>query len=281
MFETYSGQQVKRLGMGTWKMGDDSRIEKQEIAALRYGIEQGVQLIDTAEMYGEGRSESLLGKAITPFAREDLYLVSKVLPYNADSQSMRASLQASLKRLKTDYLDMYLLHWPGSVPIEETIEAFQVLKDEGLIRAWGVSNYDTQPLSELLAVTGGEDCATNQVLYHLGSRGIEFSLKPLMDEVGMPLMAYCPLAQAGRLRENLLNHPAVVEVAQEINGTPYQVLLLFLLAQSNVYPIPKSSNPDNMASNLEVLEMTLSAEHLAYLEQHFPAPTYKMPLDIE
>lgn len=214
-----SGDLVPALGQGTWGMGEDRGARAQEIATLRAGIEQGLRLIDTAEMYGDGATESLVGEAITGL-RDDVFLVSKVYPHNASRKAMRAACAASLRRLGTDRLDLYLLHWAGPVPIEETVEAFESLQRDGLIRNWGVSNLDTAAMQELWAAPGGRAVQVNQVLYNLTRRGIEWDLLPWQRERGIPTMAYCPIEQ-GRL----LRHRKLADFAKRNGLTPAQAAL--------------------------------------------------------
>ncbi|MDG2959521.1 aldo/keto reductase [Bisgaard Taxon 10/6] len=275
-----NGDKLTALGMGTWFMGDNERYRREEIAALRYGIEHGVNLIDTAEMYGNGRSEQLVGEAIRPYARESVYLLSKVLPNNANKRNMERSCDASLKALNTDYLDMYLYHWRGSTPLAETVEALEKLKSKGKIKGWGVSNFDLEDMEELLALPNGDQCQVNEVLFHLGSRGIEYVLKPYQDKHAIPTIAYCPLAQAGTLQRNLIKNPVVNAVANELNCTPYQVLLVFALAQPNMIAIPKAGQVRHMKENIACLEMKLSNDQLERLNRAFPPPTRRMHLDI-
>lgn len=280
-FVTASGKAAGRIGQGTWYLGEHPAKAEAERNALRTGIEAGMNLIDTAEMYGEGAAEELVGSAIQGFERQDLYLVSKVYPFNAGRGNIFASCENSLRRMRTDYLDLYLLHWRGSVPLAETVDCMEQLKAKGRIRAWGVSNLDVADMQELLAVPGGQGCAANQVLYHLGSRGIEFELLPLLAKQGIPVMAYCPLAQAGRLRRGLLAHSAVQKIAFAHGVSPAQVLLAFLLARPGVLPIPRTGQAVHTAENAAAMQLQLSAAELAALDRAFPAPTRKVPLDIQ
>ncbi|WP_373741791.1 aldo/keto reductase [Neisseria sp.] len=270
-----------KLGMGTWFLGEPSGNRTEETAALRYGLERGIRIIDTAEMYGSGRSERLVGEAVRPFARDKLFLVSKVLPSNANRRNMEHSLDASLKALQTDYLDLYLYHWRGGTPLEETVEMLENMAAKGKIRTWGVSNFDLEDMEELLALEHGANCRTNQVLYHLGSRGIEVALKPFQDAHGIPIMAYCPLAQAGTLRDGLTEHPAVRRLAAELCISVYQVLLCFTLAQSNTVSIPRTGKTAHMKEIADCLDIRLNAEQLALLDDAFPKPPYRVPLDVE
>ena len=275
------GRQMPRLGMGTWRLGEGLHPRAQELAALRTGIDAGIRLIDTAEMYGDGATEELVGDAIRGVEREDLFLVSKVCPQNAKRHDIERSLDATLGRLATDYLDLYLLHWRGAIPLEETVECMEELVEGGKILAWGVSNFDTDDMEELASVAGGEHCVVNQDLYHLGSRGVEFDLLPLMRRRQIPLMAYCPLAQAGRLRGDLVGSDAVRQTAAAHGCTPMQVLLAFVLRHEDIIAIPRSSSAQHVLENFEARKVELTDEDLARLDGEFPAPTRKVPLDIE
>lgn len=274
------GTPMPRFGMGTWFLGESAATHGEELAALRAGLDAGVTLIDTAEMYGSGAAERLVGEAIRGYDRESLFLVSKVYPHNAGDPEIFESVEASLERLGTDYLDMYLLHWRGSVPLAETVECMEQLVGDGLIRHWGVSNFDVDDLEELFAVPDGERCAVNQDLYHLGSRGVEYAVLPWMRSVGMPLMAYCPLAQAGDLRRGLTNDPAVVEVARRHGASPLQILLAFVLRDPMAIAIPRSGKPEHVLENVRACGIELSDDDLALLSRSFPAPGYPTPLDI-
>lgn len=280
-FITQSGVPTGPIGQGTWYLGNRPDTFQQELSALRAGIDRGMTLLDTAEMYGEGAAERLLGQAIRGYDREKLYLVSKVYPHNAGRKNIFHSCRQSLKRLDTDYLDLYLLHWRGSVPLAETAACMEELKEDGLIRAWGVSNLDLDDMDELAAVPGGENCVTDQVLYHLGSRGIEFDLLPALQERDISVMAYCPLAQGGSLRRGLLESPAVADTARAHDASPAQVLLAFLLARPGVVPIPRSSNAAHALDNAGAADIRLTKEDLARLDAAFPAPTRRVPLDTQ
>jgi diketogulonate reductase-like aldo/keto reductase len=203
---------VPAIGLGTWYMGENAAQRQQEVAALRAGIDHGLTVIDTAEMYADGGAEEVVGQAIRGL-RDRVVLVSKVYPWHAGGAAMRRACENSLRRLQTDYLDMYLLHWRGDIPLQETVEAMERLVAEGKIRRWGVSNLDTDDMQALWRTAGGERCATNQVLYHLASRGIEYDLLPWCQQHTLPVMAYCPLAQAGRLRDGLFQHTDIINMA--------------------------------------------------------------------
>lgn len=254
------------LGLGTWRMGERRNRREQEIAALKAGIELGVTLIDTAELYGEGEAEKIVGEAIAG-ERERMFLVSKVCPHNATRRGTVAACKRSLKRLATDRLDLYLLHWRGEVALAETVAAFQALQDDGSIRAWGVSNFDRADIEELLAVPGGDDCATNQVLYNLGARGIEWDLLPLCRRARIALMAYSPLDQ-GRL----LEQSALQSIAAQIVATPAQVALAWLLQQRDVAVIPKAADIAHVHDNLFAAKLRLDASVCAELDRAFPPP---------
>lgn len=280
-FQTVKGNPVGSIGQGTWYLGENSHTYQSELSALKTGVEMGMNLIDTAEMYGEGAAELLVGDAIQGYDRESLYLVSKVYPWNAGRSSIRVSCENSLNRMKTDYLDLYLLHWKGSIPFRETIECMEDLKRQGMIRNWGVSNLDTDDMKKLLSLPNGKNCLTDQVLYHMGSRGIEYDLLPYLNEKQVSVMAYCPLAQGGRLRRGLLSSPTVQNIAFSHNATPGQVLLAFLTARKGVIPIPRTGNPRHTAENAGAMELTLSERELALIDQAFPAPRRKTPLDMQ
>ncbi|MBB3229189.1 aldo/keto reductase [Halomonas stenophila] len=275
--------ELPAIGQGTWFMGEGLAPRGDEVRALQQGLERGLRLIDTAEMYGDGGAEEVVGEALAG-RREDAFLVSKAYPWNAGRDTAIAACEASLRRLGTDHLDLYLLHWPGGIPLDETLEAFERLRAAGKIRRFGVSNFDVDDMDALRATPGGNDCAVNQVLYHLGSRGIEHALRPWQRDHGMPLMGYCPLAQAGRLRRRLLDHPEVQAVAAERDLTPAQLLLAWAVrpldGARDLIAIPKAVQPDHVRDNADALDVTLDDDALARLEAAFPAPTRKAPLDI-
>lgn len=281
--------ELPAIGQGTWFMGENLAPRKQEVHALQHGLDQGLKLIDTAEMYGSGGSEEVVGEALAG-RRDEAFLVSKALPWNAGRNSAIAACEASLKRLGTDYLDLYLLHWPGGIPLDETLEAFERLQADGKIRRFGVSNLDTDELNTLYHLKGGDACAVNQVLYHLGSRGIEHSLLPWMRERQMPVMGYCPLAQGGGLRRKLLDNPDVESIAADLNITPQQLLLAWAIRphdfeQGNttlrdVIAIPKAAQASHVEQNAAALNVTLNDNICQRLDAAFPPPKRKEPLDI-
>lgn len=275
------GASMPRLGQGTWRMGERAARRGEELEALRLGAGLGMTLIDTAEMYGEGLSESLIGEAIRPLRRDDLFLVSKVYPHNAGRSRIFQSCENTLLRLGVERLDLYLLHWRGGVPLLETVDCMQQLVKQGKIARWGVSNFDADDMQELWDVTDGDKCCVNQVLYYLGSRGVEFDLLPWQRGRSVALMAYCPLAQGGRLRAGLLGNAAVQAAAKRHQATPAQVLLAFLLRDPLVVAIPKASSPAHARENAEAACLALTDEDVMALSAAFPAPRRKTPLDMQ
>jgi len=267
------------IGQGSWSMGEDPSQHKQEVAALQAGLECGLRLIDTAEMYADGGAEQVVGEALSG-RRDAAWLVSKAYPWNAGEVDAIDACERSLRRLKTDYLDLYLLHWRGTVPLEETIRAMETLQRQGKIRHWGVSNFDNEDMQELWQEPGGDACATNQVLYHLASRGIEYDLLPACQQRQMPVMAYCPLAQAGRLRRDLMENPTLIEIAQHKQISVAQLLLAWVIHHVGVMAIPKASSVAHVQENAAALQVILTAGELATINQQFPAPAAKMPLDV-
>lgn len=278
MKRTLNKQSVLAVGMGTWHMGDDPAKEKAEIDALQAGIKAGAAVIDTAEMYGEGNAETLVGKAIQPFTRGDLYLISKVYPWNASADELPKALDRSLARLGTDYLDLYLLHWRGDVPLAETVDALEAAKASGKIRAWGVSNFDVADMEELLRLENGDQCAANQVLYNLGARGIEYDLLPGQAEAEIPVIAYSPIAQGDRLGHHFKNDEVLKELAEAKGCTIFQLLLAWTLRQPHVLAIPQTSDSLHMLQNIEACKIVFSQSELAAIDARFPAPTKKQPL---
>lgn len=279
-FITRSGAAAGPIGQGTWYLGENPDTFQREREALRAGVAAGMTLIDTAEMYGEGLAETLVGEAIQGLDREGLYLVSKVYPHNAGRDNIFRCCENSLRRMRTDYLDLYLLHWRGEIPLSETVACMEELIARGLIRAWGVSNLDREWMERLWAVENGSHAATDQVLYHLGSRGIEYDLLPWLQARGIPVMAYCPMAQAGSLRQGLLESEAVLSAARTHGATPAQILLAFLLSREGVLPIPRASRARHAEENAAAAQIRLTAEELELLDRAFPAPRGKTRLDV-
>ena len=268
------GVAVPALGQGSWEIGDDPSKRDAEQQAMARGLDLGLTLIDTAELYGDGRSERLVGEVIAG-RRDEVFLVSKVKPENASELKMMLSCEKSLERLGADRLDLYLLHWEGRAPLEETIAAFQELVDEGMIVRWGVSNLDLKAMRHLESLDDGDRCATNQLLYNLGSRGVEFDLLPWMQARDMPMMAYSPLGRGG-----LLEHPVIVDIANRHAASPAQIALAAVLRQDGVIAIPKASSVEHVEANAAALDIQFDAEDLARLDQAFPPPTTEQPLDI-
>lgn len=279
--ELKDGMRMPKLGQGTWRMGEQRGRAQEEIECLRLGIELGISLIDTAEMYGEGGAEEVVGRAIAPFDRSRLFLVSKVYPHNAGGGALVRSAEQSLRRLGTDYLDTYLLHWPGAIPVEETIAGMEALMKAGKIRSWGVSNFDLPGMQHILSLPGGGGCVTDQVLYHLGSRGVDYALLPWLKTERIAMMAYCPVAQGGRLRQGLAGNPVVRKIAAAHGISAIQVLLAFVLQQPDVVAIPKAASAEHVRANAETLDVQLTSEELKALEEAFPAPDHPVPLDIQ
>ena len=268
------GTTVPALGQGAWEIGDDPAWRDQEQQALSRGIDLGMTLIDTAELYGDGRSERLVGEVIAG-RRDEVFIVSKVRPENASEMKMMLACERSLERLKIDRLDLYLLHWEGNVPLEETVEAFRELMDEGMIARWGVSNLDLDAMERLMQIEGAEDCAVNQLLYNLGSRGVEYDLLPWMQARDMPMMAYSPLGRGG-----LLEHPLILDIANRHSAEPAQVALAAVLRHDGVIAIPKAGSVEHVEANADALDIQFDPEDLERLDQTFPPPTQAVPLDI-
>ncbi|MFZ4211787.1 aldo/keto reductase [Pantoea endophytica] len=267
------------IGQGTWYMGENAALRSQEVAALQAGLDLGLKVIDTAEMYAEGAAEEVVGEALRG-RRDQAWLVSKVYPWNAGEVDAIEACERSLRRLQTDYLDLYLLHWRGNVPLEETIRAMGSLQQQGKIRYWGVSNFDHDDMLELWQEPGGKSCLTNQVLYHLASRGIEYDLLPQCQQREMPIMGYCPLAQAGRLRQALFDDAHLQQIAQQKGISVAQVLLAWVIRQQGVLAIPKASSVAHVQQNAAALSINLTDEELSIIDRAFPAPQSKTALDV-
>jgi diketogulonate reductase-like aldo/keto reductase len=268
-----SGDKVPVLGLGTWRMGERKSEWAAEVAAVKLGLELGITLIDTAEMYGEGKAEEIVGEAIAG-RRDGLFIVSKVYPHNASRKGAIAACERSLERLKIDRLDLYLLHWRGSAPLAETVEAFEQLAKDGKIRQWGVSNLDVDDMDELAGVPNGRNCASNQVLYHLGSRGTEWKLLDKCRKDKIMAMAYSPLGQGP-----ILKKPALGKVAEKHGVDPAAVALAWVLRQPGVIAIPKAVKPEHVRANMKALDVTLDKEDLAALDAAFPPPKRASPLE--
>ncbi|MDU0306464.1 aldo/keto reductase [Rhizobium sp. 10PS4] len=269
-----NGVEVPALGQGTWAMGEDAGHAKAEIESLGAGIDLGMTLIDTAEMYGDGGAEEIVGQAIRG-RRDEVFIVSKVYPWNASLTGTIEACERSLERLGTDRIDLYLLHWRGDHPLAETVAAFETLKASGKIGAWGVSNFDTDDMEELLGVPDGTKVAANQVLYNLSRRGIEFDLLPWCQSRGIPIMAYSPIGQG-----NILHHPELIRIAKAYQATPAQLALAFLLERGGVIVIPKTSNAERAAENRDCVSLDITDDDWDALDAAFPPPTKKKPLEM-
>jgi diketogulonate reductase-like aldo/keto reductase len=267
------GTEVSALGQGTWRIGEGQRTRKEEAAALRLGVDLGMTLIDTAEMYGEGTSEQVVADAIEG-QRDRVFVVTKVYPHNATRRGTAAACERSLKRLRTDRIDLYLLHWPGSAPLSETVGEFEKLRAEGKILRWGVSNFDTDDMAELAGISGA--CATNQVLYNPEHRGIEFDLLPWCAAQSMPIMAYSPVGQAGRL----LRAPALMAVAARRNATPAQIAIAWSLLNPGVISIPKTGSAAHVRLNAAAADIVLTAADIAEIDAAYPPPRRKQSLSM-
>lgn len=268
------GRKVPVLGQGTWRMGENRAMAAEEIRSLRVGLDLGMTLIDTAEMYGDGAAERIVGEAIRG-RRDEAFVVSKVLPSNASRSGTIAACERSLGNLGTDRIDLYLLHWRGGYPLADTVAAFEALATAGKIRAWGVSNFDVDDMEELLALPDGGNVATNQVLYNLARRGIEYDLLPWCRERGVPIMAYSPLDE-GRL----LHNADLIHIAKAHQATPAQVALAFLKTRPGVISIPKTGYAERASENRDAMDIHLTAENLAELDRLFPPPRRKMRLEV-
>lgn len=269
-----SGEAVPVLGIGTWGMGERTGNAARETAAIQMALDLGLSVVDTAEMYGNGAAEELAGRALAS-RRDEAFLVTKVLPHHATLRGTIAACEGSLRRLGTDSIDLYLLHWQGAVPLAETLDAFEDLQRAGKIRHWGVSNFDLADLESLMRLPGGQNVATDQVLYNLTRRGIEFDLLPRCIERGIPVMAYSPLEQGG-----LLNDPVLVRIASEHNVSPAQIALAWVLRQPRVLAIPKASSPNHVQECRNALDVQLTPRDLADLDRAHPPPTRKRELEV-
>jgi diketogulonate reductase-like aldo/keto reductase len=269
-----AGETVPALGLGTWKIGESARTRAAEVAAVRAALDIGYRLIDTAEMYGEGGAEEVVGAAITG-RRNEVLIVSKVYPHNASRRGALVACERSLKRLHVDHIDLYLLHWRGSVPLAETVEAFEHLKRDGKIRRWGVSNFDVADMNELWSINNGSHCATNQVYYSASRRGIEFELLPWQRERHVPTMAYCPIDEG-----TLAQDKELAAIGKAHGATAAQIALAWVMAQPDVIAIPKAVKLDHLQQNYAAASLKLSTDDLARIDRHFPPPHRRVPLTI-
>ncbi|MDT3678928.1 MAG: aldo/keto reductase [Burkholderiaceae bacterium] len=268
------GERVPALGLGTWNMGETTATRAEELATLRLGLDLGLTLIDTAELYGDGRSESLVAEAIDG-RREEVFLVTKVLPSNASRDGTVAACERSLRRLRTDRIDLYLLHWSGSFPLADTVEGFEALRRAGKIRHWGVSNLDLGEMRDLWSLADGRHIAANQLLYNLARRGIEWDLLPWLRERSVPVMAYSPIEQARLLRDRRLK-----AMAKRVGRTPAQLALAWLLSRPGVIAIPKTAHRERVRENAQVLQQPLSAQESDELDRLFAPPEGPTPLEM-
>ncbi|MFC9773530.1 MULTISPECIES: aldo/keto reductase [unclassified Pseudarthrobacter] len=269
-----SGEAVPVLGIGTWGMGEHSGNAARETAAIQMALDHGMSVVDTAEMYGDGAAEELVGRALAT-RRDEAFLVTKVLPHHATLHGTVAACEDSLRRLGTDRIDLYLLHWQGAVPVAETIEAFENLQRAGKIRHWGVSNLDVTDLEDLMRLPGGQKLTTDQVVYNLTRRGIEFDLLPWCSQRGIPVMAYSPLEQGG-----VLDDPVVARIATEHGASPAQIALAWVLRQPHVLAIPKASIRQHVQECRDALDIRLTPGDLADLDRAHPPPTRKRVLEV-
>ena len=262
-------------------MGEDPSQEQCEIQAIRSGLDAGARIVDTAEMYGSGKSETLVGKALAPYQRNEIYLVSKVLPHNASKAKLEQHLDASLQRLQRDYLDLYLYHWRGGVPLAETIAELDRMKQIGKIKAWGVSNFDVTDMEELLELPAGKNVAVNEDLYNIEERGIEYDLLPWQSEHHVPLIAYSPVGgKQNELGTSMLTNQVVKEIANQHDVTPYVLLLAWIIRNGQTIAIPQTNNPEHAAANMQAASLELTAAELKRLDQEYPRPDHKVPLAI-
>lgn len=273
-----SGRAIPVLGQGTWKMGEDPSRRRTEVDALRLGMDLGMTLIDTAEMYGEGGAEEVVGEAIAD-RREEVFVVTKVYPHNATRRGTIDACARSLRRLKTDYIDLYLLHWRETVQLEETLDGFQLLKEKGKIRDFGVSNFDVEDMEEAFALRGGDQIATNQVLYNLKHRGIEWDLISWCRARGIPVMAYSPVGIDAAEQKKTFVNPRIRAVASRHDATPQQIALAWLLRWDDMVVIPKASRPQHIRENRAALDIQLTDQDLKELDEGFAPPQRKVPLE--
>jgi diketogulonate reductase-like aldo/keto reductase len=269
-----SGEKIAALGQGTWHFAEKPRSRPDEISSIKIGVDLGMTVIDTAEMYSDGAAEVLVGEAIAG-RRSEVFLVDKVLPHHATRQGTVRACEASLGRLGVDYIDLYLLHWRGRIPLVETLEGFADLKRDGLIRHWGVSNFDIDDMIELSGIPGGDEVSTNQILYNLTRRGPEYALLPWLAQHGIPAMAYSPIEQ-GRL----LDHPTLRPIAQRHNATPAQIALAWVLRHDSVNAIPRAGTPSHVRQNAAARDIELTRDDLHALDRAFPPPTQPRPLEV-
>jgi len=275
---TFNQQNTSAIGIGTWHIGEGSnKRTESEMNAIKYGLDHGINVIDTAEMYGEGASETLIGNVIKDYSRNNFQLISKFYPFHATPELIETSLKASLKRLQTDYLDLYLLHWRGDTPLEETVSGLEKMVQAGLIKNWGVSNFDLSDLKELHNLPNGKNCRINEDLYNIGSRGVEYSILPWQKEHQMSFIGYSPFGSDGS--EYLKIEPILKEMAQQKHASVHQLLLAWVLRNNDLLSIPKTASVEHMKSNIAAVDIDFTADELELLDKTYPAPTHDADLD--
>ncbi|WP_334352444.1 aldo/keto reductase [Companilactobacillus sp. HBUAS56257] len=274
----FNQQQTSAIGIGTWHLGEGNATENnRQMEAIKYGLDHGINLIDTAEMYGEGLSETLIGKTIKDYPRDKFQLVSKFYPYHATEKLIETSLKKSLQRLQTDYLDLYLLHWRGDTPLSETVTGLEKMVQAGLIKNWGVSNFDLADLKELSQLEHGTNCRVNEDLYNIGSRGIEYDILPWQKQHQMSFIGYSPFGSDGGAYLNI--KPVLKEMAQSKNITIHQLLLAWVIRNHDLLSIPKTSSVEHMKSNLDAIDISFTPDELELLDQNYPKPNQKTSLE--
>lgn len=274
----FKGTKIPAIGMGTWHMGSNPSQYDQQKKALQYGLTHGTNVIDTAEEYGSGDSERLIRDAIKDFPRQNLYLISKFYPFHAERKEMERALNQSLERLGTDYLDLYLYHWPGNVPLATVVNNMVAMQKSGKIRHWGVSNFDISNLKHLDQVPDGKQATANEDLYNLGSRGLDYAVLPWMRKHNLPLIAYSPVDQADTHGHNLCRNKELKSVAAEHHASVYQIMLAWAIRDGHTLAIPQTSNVQHMQDNINAMKIKLTVDDLRKLDQDFPKPTSKQPL---
>lgn len=274
----FNNQPTSIIGMGTWRIGEDPSKKEEEIKTIQYGLNNGITLIDTAEMYGEGASETLIGEAIKEFNRQKFQLVSKFYPYHATPKLIKRSLENSLKRLQTDYLDLYLLHWRGDTPLSETLLGLEDMKKAGYIKDFGVSNFDINDLKELNSLPNGDQCKVNQNLYNIESRGIEYSILPWQKEHNISFMGYSPFGSD----KNAYLHPkkVITDMANQKNISTFQLLLAWVIRNNDLLSLAKTSSVDHLKDNMKAVDIRFTRDELETLDKYYPAPTKEAPLDV-
>ncbi|WP_125713027.1 aldo/keto reductase [Companilactobacillus kedongensis] len=276
---TFNRQNASAIGLGTWRMGEGNAAKnEEELKTIQYGLDHGITVLDTAEMYGDGKSETLIGKAIQGYNRDDFQLISKFYPNHATPELIKSSLKNSLKRLQTDYLDLYLLHWRGATPLAETIAGLQAMQKAGYIKNWGVSNFDIADLKELDSLAGGNECRVNEDLYNVASRGIEYSILPWQKEHKMSFIGYSPFGSDGG--DFLTIKPVLTEMAKQKHVTVYQLLLAWVLRNHDILSIPKSSTIEHLKDNMAAVDIKFTSDELELIDSEYPKPNKNTQLEI-